>query len=96
MLVMIYHMLRDDVDYRELGHDHLDQLPPQRLKRYLVKRLEALGHEVTLRPATQAAYGVFSEHSYAYDSILHHSADLVRTARSCRRATRRSHTRRFT
>ena len=55
MLVMIYHMLKDQVDYRELGPDYLDQLQPQRLTRYLVKRLESLGHRVILEPVNQAA-----------------------------------------
>ena len=55
LLVMIYHMLRDAVDYRELGHDYLDKLHPQRLTNYLVKRLESLGHTVTLTPNQEAA-----------------------------------------
>jgi hypothetical protein len=42
-------------DYQELGHDCLDQLQPQRLTRYLVKRLESLGHEVILRSVDPAA-----------------------------------------
>ena len=53
MLVMMYHMLRDGAEYRELGHDYLDKLQPQRLTHYLVKRLESLGHKVIL--ADQAA-----------------------------------------
>ena len=55
MLVMIYHILRNAVDYRELGPDYLDKLQPRRLTTYLVKRLESLGHKVTLAPAEQAA-----------------------------------------
>jgi len=55
MLVMMYHMLKDGVDYQELGHDYLDKLQPQRLTHYLVKRLESLGHQVTLRPVDRAA-----------------------------------------
>jgi len=55
ILVMMYHMLRDGVDYRELGPDYLDKLQPQRLTTYLVKRLESLGHKVTLTPNDQAA-----------------------------------------
>ncbi len=55
MLVMAYHMLRDEVDYKELGHDYLDKLQPQRLTAYLVKRLESLGHKVTLTHEDQAA-----------------------------------------
>lgn len=55
MLVMMYHMLRDGQDYQELGHDYLDKLQPHRLTRYLVKRLQSLGHEVILRSLDQAA-----------------------------------------
>jgi hypothetical protein len=55
MLVMMYQMLRDEVDYRELGHDYLDKLQPQRLTMYLVKRLESLGHKVTVTHEDQAA-----------------------------------------
>ena len=55
MLVMMYHMLKDGVDYHELGHDYLDKLQPRRLTHYLVKRLESLGHKVTLAPVDQAA-----------------------------------------
>ena len=55
MLVMMYHMLRDGVDYQELGADYLDKLQPQRLTRSLVKRLESLGHKVTITPLDRAA-----------------------------------------
>lgn len=48
-------MLKDGVDYQELGHDYLDKLQPQRLTHYLVNRLEPLGHQVTLRPVDRAA-----------------------------------------
>jgi hypothetical protein len=39
----------------ELGANYLDQLEPERLTRYLVKRLERLGHKVTLEPNHAAA-----------------------------------------
>ena len=55
MLVMMYHMLRDGVNYKELGHDFLDKLHPHRLAHYLVKRLEALGNIVTITPCDKAA-----------------------------------------
>jgi hypothetical protein len=55
MLVGMYHMQRDGVDYKELGPDYLDKLQPQRLTYYLVKRLESLGHVVTLSPIPRAA-----------------------------------------
>jgi hypothetical protein len=48
ILVIIYHMLRRDVAYRDLGAEYFDRLEPERLKRYLVKRLERLGYRITL------------------------------------------------
>ena len=51
LLVATYHIIRDDVTYRELGPDHFDRLAPTQLTRYLVKRLERLGHKVTLAAA---------------------------------------------
>jgi transposase len=48
LLVAAYYILRDGVDYRDLGPHHFDQLSPQQLTRYFVRRLEALGHTVTL------------------------------------------------
>ena len=50
LLVIIYHMLKHNVEYRDLGPDYFDRLEPERLRRYLVKRLQSLGYEVTLSP----------------------------------------------
>jgi len=50
LLVIIYHVLKYNVEYRDLGPNYFDQLEPQRLQRYLVKRLQNLGYEVTLSP----------------------------------------------
>lgn len=50
ILVVIYHLLKHHLEYKDLGRDYFDRLEPERLQRYLVKRLEALGHEVILRP----------------------------------------------
>jgi transposase len=55
ILVIIYHVLKEQTTYRELGADYLDQLQSQRLTRSLVRRLERLGHEVTLKPKEVAA-----------------------------------------
>ncbi len=54
LLVIIYHVLKRKTTYTELGPDFLDRLEPQRLTRQLVKRLEALGHKVTLEPGQAA------------------------------------------
>lgn len=50
LLVVIYYVLKNHVEYQDLGRDYFDRLEPERLRRYLVKRLEALGHEVILKP----------------------------------------------
>jgi transposase len=51
ILTIVYHLLQKDGNhYRDLGPDYLDQLHADRITRYLVKRLERLGHKVTLEP----------------------------------------------
>jgi transposase len=55
ILVIIYHVLDRDLQYHELGPDYLDNLRPQRLTTYLVKRLESLGHTVVLGRDPQPA-----------------------------------------
>jgi transposase len=54
LLVICYHVLKRQTTYAELGPDFLDRLEPERLTRQLVKRLEALGHKVTLEPGQAA------------------------------------------
>jgi hypothetical protein len=53
ILVILYHPLKQRRQYVDLGANYLDQLDPQGLIRYHVKRLQSLGHSVTLsaRPA---------------------------------------------
>ena len=50
VLVIAYHMLRDNRPYRDLGADHFDRLDRERIQRHHVRRLEALGYEVTVTP----------------------------------------------
>jgi transposase len=52
LLVSIYYMLRDQVPYQDLGPDHFDRLQAHRLERHSVRRLEALGFQVQLTPAS--------------------------------------------
>ena len=54
LLVIIHHVLKRGTTYTELGADFLDRLQPDRLTRQLVRRLESLGHKVTLEPAPAA------------------------------------------
>jgi transposase len=52
MIVIVWHVLHDNVDYHELGADFLDRrTDAQARQRHLVRQLEALGHKVTLEPA---------------------------------------------
>lgn len=55
LLIIIYHILKHDVDYCDLGPDYFDKLNGQRIERYLVKRLESLGYTVNLTPRNSAA-----------------------------------------
>jgi transposase len=55
LLVIIYHLLKDGGTYQELGGAFLERLEPERLTRRLVRRLEKLGHQVTLKPREDAA-----------------------------------------
>jgi transposase len=50
LLVILYHMLKYEREYQDLGADYFDRLEPERLRRYLVKRLERLGYQVSLTP----------------------------------------------
>jgi transposase len=54
LLVVVFQVLRKQTTYRELGADYLDRLDADRVARGLVRRLERLGHKVTLerQPAT--------------------------------------------
>jgi len=54
LLVIIYHVLKRQTTYAELGPDFLDRQEPERLTRQLVKRLEGLGLKVTLEPRSAA------------------------------------------
>lgn len=48
MLINLYYMLKRGEPYGDLGPLHFDQLHSERLTRHLVRRLEALGHMVTI------------------------------------------------
>lgn len=51
LLEIIWHILKKGTSYVDLGPSYLDQQQSERLRRQLVKRLERLGHKVTLEPA---------------------------------------------
>ncbi len=51
LLTVIYHVLKNGTLYEDLGADHFDRLAPERHARYHLRRLTALGYQVTLEPA---------------------------------------------
>jgi len=53
--VNFYHMITKRIPYQELGANYFDTFDRERLTKHTVKRLEALGYEVTL---TQKEVGV--------------------------------------
>lgn len=55
LLVIVYHVLTQRADYRELGGDYFDRQHQQTQRQRLVKRLEAMGLKVTLEALPNAA-----------------------------------------
>jgi transposase len=54
ILVIVYHMIQDGTEYVDLGGDYFDKRNQDHLERRLIKRLEQLGHKVTLEPRAAA------------------------------------------
>ena len=52
LVVVVFHMLKSQQPYRDLGADYFDPRNSEQLKRSLVRRLEGLGLKVTISPAT--------------------------------------------
>jgi transposase len=55
ILVMVYHILKYNTSYRELGSDYFDRLNIVYVKNHFVKRLEGLGYKVSLNPSLATA-----------------------------------------
>ena len=55
ILVIIFHVLRDQKPYEELGSNFFDQRERQAVEKRLVHRLEKLGYDVSLAPVDHAA-----------------------------------------
>jgi transposase len=47
ILKVIYHMIKNETEYNELGADYFDKLNPKRSANRLIKRLQDLGYTVT-------------------------------------------------
>jgi transposase len=55
ILVAAWHILKEEVEYKELGGDYFERMNEEKTKKNLVKRLEKLGYEVELRSKKDAA-----------------------------------------
>jgi transposase len=53
ILVIIYHMLRDQSTYQDLGGNYFDERDRQAVQKRLVRRLERMGYQVELQPIAQ-------------------------------------------
>ena len=54
ILIVIYHVMKNKVPYKELGDDFFEKLNGSRLTTYYRRRLEKLGFEVSLTPREAA------------------------------------------
>ena len=54
MLVTVYSFTMAGESYHDLGLDYFDRINKDQLEKSLVKRLEKLGHRVTLQPSVAA------------------------------------------
>jgi hypothetical protein len=55
LLVIVYHVLAQRADYRELGGDYFDRRHQQTQQQRLIKRLERMGLKVTVEALPEAA-----------------------------------------
>lgn len=54
ILLIAYYPVKTDHPYQDLGAQYFDRLNAERLKRYLVKRLERIGNKVVFIPTAAA------------------------------------------
>jgi transposase len=55
ILVIAYHLIKDQEPYRDLGADYFDKRRPEVTAKRLLKRLEQLGYQVSVQSAPLAA-----------------------------------------
>lgn len=55
ILKSVYHVLKDDVPYRELGADYLNFRMEAKRKKYLKQELEKMGYKVQILPVPPEA-----------------------------------------
>ena len=55
LLVIIYHVLTEETDYKDLGGNYFDERAHQAVEKRLIRRLENLGYQVSLTPTAPTA-----------------------------------------
>jgi transposase len=55
LLIIVYHLLAQEEEYRELGGTYFNEFDQEKKERQLVRQLEKLGFEVTLTPTSSQA-----------------------------------------
>jgi transposase len=55
LVVIVYHVLKDEVPYHELGANYFDQVNVTHITNHHIRRLESLGFRVILEPLPKAA-----------------------------------------
>jgi hypothetical protein len=55
ILVAAYHMLKEEVDYKDLGGDYFQKRSEEKTTRRLVRQLEQFGYQVELKRLKAAA-----------------------------------------
>ena len=61
ILVIVYHMLKNQQPYRDLGSDYFDRRNSEQLKWSLIRRLEGLGLQVSVKSQNQPEEKMISE-----------------------------------
>ena len=55
ILIAAYHVLKEEVEYKDLGGDYFVRRDAENTKRRLIKQLEQIGYQVELKPLAAAA-----------------------------------------
>ena len=55
ILIAAYHILKEEVEYKDLGGDYFVRRDAENTKRRLIKQLEQIGYQVELKPLAPAA-----------------------------------------
>ena len=55
LVVIIYHVLKERTEYKDLGGDYFERRDVEKQRRRLIKQLESLGLKVTVEEAAKAA-----------------------------------------